>query len=320
MNLHVSPQQAAAELLRRRRARESLAGFVNAVEIPGKPVSDDPDAWLYPIETSVAAHHLLLCDKLEAISSTPHGRLMVFMPTGSAKSTYASVVFPTWFMGKRPGARHILTSYGSDLARRHGRRARQIVRSRAYQSLFGTALSADSSAADEWALTNGSEYMAGGILSGITGNRAHGLLIDDPVKGREDADSPVIRRKTLDAYEDDLKTRLIPGGWIALIQTRWHEDDLAGSILPRGWKGESGSIECRNGNVWKCCVCQRSAISRTIRSGANLGNSSGPSGSTGAVGRNSGATRAPGRRFISSTRRPTPAPTFRPIGSGPSSL
>jgi len=178
MNWPVSPQQAAAELLRRRRARESLAGFINAVEIPGKPVANDPDAWLFhAIETSVAAHHLLLCDKLEEISSTPHGRLMVFMPPGSAKSTYASVVFPTWYMGKRPGARLILTSYGSDLARRHGRRARQIVRSRAYQSLFGTALSADSSAADEWALTNGSEYMAGGILSGITGNRAHGLLI-----------------------------------------------------------------------------------------------------------------------------------------------
>jgi predicted phage terminase large subunit-like protein len=47
-----------------------------------------------------------------------------------------------------------------------------------------------------------------------------------------------------------LKTRLVPGGWIVLIQTRWHEDDLAGSILPAGWAGESGLIPCRDGATW----------------------------------------------------------------------
>ncbi len=92
--------------------------------------------------------------------------------------------------------------------------------------------------------------MATGINAGVTGNRASGLIIDDPVKGREDADSELIRRKTREAYEDDLKTRLLPGGWIILIQTRWHEDDLAGSILPERWAGESGALQCRDGKVW----------------------------------------------------------------------
>jgi predicted phage terminase large subunit-like protein len=215
----ISPQAAARELLRRRRARASLVAYANAIEVPGKPASDEPDEWLFqPIETSVTAHHRLLLEAIERTAARRHGRLMVFMPPGSAKSTYTSVVAPTYLMGKHPGYRIILASYGSDLARRHGRRARQICRQSGYSAIFGAGIAADTSAADEWALTNGSEYLAGGILSGITGNRANGLLIDDPVKGREDADSEVIRKKTREAFDDDLMTRLIPGGWVVLVQ------------------------------------------------------------------------------------------------------
>lgn len=250
--LRASSQAAALELLRRRRGRSSLIGYANAIEIPGKPASDDPDDWLFsPVETGVAAHHALLLGAIERTMSTKHGRLMVFMPPGSAKSTYCSVVAPTYYMGHNNHARIILASYGSDLARRHGRRARQIVKSTAFTSMFRYHISASTSAADEWALTNGSEYLAGGILSGITGNRAHGIIIDDPVRGREQADSPTIRDKTWDAYNDDLLTRLIPGGWLVLVQTRWHEDDLAGRLLPKNYAGESGLIECRDGKMWE---------------------------------------------------------------------
>lgn len=219
--------------------------------MPGKPAEEDPDAWLFePVETSLALHHRLLLTSAERVITTPYGRGMFLLPPGSAKSTYLSVVLPTYVMGKWPGYRMILTSYGSDLARKHGRRGRQIVRSRSYRGIFNTSVSPESSAADEWATTAGSEYMAGGILSGITGNRANGIIIDDPVKGRDEADSDVIRKRTREAYEDDIKTRLLPRGWIILIQTRWNEDDLAGSILPAGWNGESGMIRCRDGMDW----------------------------------------------------------------------
>lgn len=251
-HLNVSPQAAARELLRRRRGRESLVGYANAIDIPGKPVDDDPEAWLFqPVETGVAAHHLLLLQAFERTATRRHGRLMVFMPPGSAKSTYCSVVAPTYIMGKIPDRRIILASYGQDLARRHGRRARQVVKSPGFASIFGCGVSASTSAADEWALTNGSEYLACGLLAGVTGNRAHGVVIDDPVRGREQADSPTIRNKTWDAYNDDLLTRLIPGGWVVLVQTRWHEDDLAGRILPKNYAGESGMIECRDGKTWE---------------------------------------------------------------------
>lgn len=250
--MSVSPAQAARELIRRKRARDSLIAYTNAIDVPGKPVSDSDDEWIFsPIETGVAAHHSLMLSAIQRTMLKPHGRLMLFMPPGSAKSTYASVVAPTWYMGRKENARIILASYGSDLARRHGRRARQVVRSRGYGGIFGTGISPATSAADEWALGNGSEYLAGGILSGITGNRCHGLIIDDPVKGREEAESEVIRKKVREAYDDDLLTRLIPGGWIIIVMTRWHEADLAGSILPKHYAGESGSILCRDGNEWE---------------------------------------------------------------------
>lgn len=176
---------------------------------------------------------------------------MVFMPPGSAKSSYASVVFPTWYMGRKKRRNVIVGTYASDLARKIGRRARSIVRQPVYQEIFGTALSAESSAADEWALTNENEFMGGGILSGITGNRGAGILIDDPVKGRQEADSATAQKRTREEYEDSLKPRLVPGGWIVLIQTRWNQNDLAGSILPEDYDGRSGPILCRDGEVWE---------------------------------------------------------------------
>lgn len=253
----LSREDAAKELLRRRKARNSVAEFAQAIEIPGAPVSDNPDEWLFkPIETCIAKHHEIIMDALDEVVEGRLKRLMLFLPPGSAKSTYASVVFPTYYLGKFPGRKIILASYGSDLAKRMGRKARQIVGSSAYHPIFNCDLRSDTSAANEWALSNGSEYMAGGILAGMTGNRAHGLLIDDPIKGRQDADSEVHRNRTWSAYQDDLLTRLVPGGWQVIIQTRWHEDDLAGRILPKEWSGESGDIVCRDGETWRVICIQ----------------------------------------------------------------
>jgi predicted phage terminase large subunit-like protein len=165
-------------------------------------------------------------------------------------------------MGRRPGSRFILASYASDIAWKQSRRARQIATSKRYAPIFDTRMADGQKAVNEWALTNGSEFMAGGILAGMTGNRATDLLIDDPVAGREEADSDTIRKKTREAYEDDLSTRLLPGGATVIVQTRWHEDDLSGGILPRDWAGESGMIRGRDGLDWfvLClpAVCDRS--------------------------------------------------------------
>lgn len=248
----LSPQQAAAELLARRKARASLVDYARYIEVPGAPASDDDDSDDFsPVETKLAKHHELILEAAQRCIEKHSGRLMLFMPPGSAKSTYGSVVVPSWCMGRTPGFKVIGVSYGSDMAKKFGRRTRSIIKQGRYQSLFSTGLSGDQAAADEWALTNASEYMSGGILSGITGNRADLVVIDDPIKGRQDADSEVVRQRTLDEYNESVMTRLKPGGSVIIIQTRWHEGDLSGSILPADYAGQSGMIKGRDGEEWE---------------------------------------------------------------------
>jgi predicted phage terminase large subunit-like protein len=196
---------------------------------------------------------------------------MLFLPPGSAKSTYATVVGPTWVMGAIHGFKVIGVSYGSDLTRKFGRRMRSIVRQPAFNALFKTALSTESSAADEWALDNGSEFMGGGILSGITGNRADFIPVDDPTKGRQEADSEVTQKRVVEAYQDDILTRLKPGGSVMITQTRWSWADLCGSILPEKWAGESGMIDCRDGNTWEVICVPAKAARRDDPLGREIG-------------------------------------------------
>src|SRR6202044_2030013 len=177
-------------------------------------------------------------------------RLLGMMPPGSAKSSYSSIVFPTHFLGRFKNSNIIVASYGSDLPKKFGRKARSIVRQPVFKRIFGCELTPESQAADEWVLTNGSEWMAAGILSGITGNRADGVIWDDLIKGRAEADSKLIRDKTWDAYMDDLMTRKKPAAFEVGISTRWHEDDIAGRILPNNYNGESGWVQGQDGNDW----------------------------------------------------------------------
>lgn len=244
-----------AELLRRQRARGSLAHFALGIDIPGVPMGDplDPTIEVFkPIETRVALHHLVMTDAIQKCMEMKGGRLMIFMPPGSAKSTYGSVVAPAWAMGKWPGHRIINAGYASDIATKQSRKARALCSQQLYTSIFPErpVLQADQRAADEWRLSNSSEYMAAGLLAGITGNRANGVVIDDPISNREAADSPTIRKKVYDEYTDTVTTRLLPGGYLILIQTRWHELDLAGQILPADYKGASGLMKGQDNQIW----------------------------------------------------------------------
>jgi len=234
----------ASAPLRPPSAQDSLIAFARTIEVPGVgiPGPDDP-----PL---LADHHLLWLKQLEAVESGRIRRLMGFMPPGSAKSTYAVDVFTPWFMGRAPGRNVIVATYASALARRRGRKARSVARQPVFREIFGTGPAAGAAAADAWALDNGSDWMGAGILAGITGNRADLIVIDDPVKGRDQADSPVIRERTREEFDDTLRTRLKAGGRIVLIQTRWHEDDLAGGLLPPDYQGQSGPVLCRDGQVW----------------------------------------------------------------------
>lgn len=210
-----------------------------------------------PVGSGMTLHIRILLEKIQTCMETRYGRLMVFMPPGSAKSTYCTVLAPVWRMGVCPGLQVILASYATPIAKKLGSKGRFVVEQDAFGGAFRdknnrpVMLSKSTQAKEMWAMTNGSEYMSGGLLSGLTGNRAGGVVIDDPVKGRQAADSKTERERTLAAFEDDLTTRLMPGAWQILVQTRWNLEDLAGSILPKDYNGESGPILCRDGLVWE---------------------------------------------------------------------
>lgn len=238
---------------RRELSRRNLADFSCLVDIPTVPLTDADDEDRFSVMRlgQLVAHHRLLLEKLQGIESGAIPNLMALMPPGSAKSTYVDVVFVPWFMARKPRRNVILASYASDIAKKQGRRARQLIQSRSFSNLMpGITLKDDQKAADEWALSNGSEYMSGGLLSGLTGNRGALGIVDDPIKGREAAESEVIRNKVWDTYIDDFCSRLIPGSPQVMILTRWHEDDPAGRILPEGWDGESDVFAGRDGRTW----------------------------------------------------------------------
>lgn len=240
------------KLARRELAKRSLVDFSCMIDIPSAPLSDveDEDSFSVIKLDKVTAHHKLLMQKLQMLEAGLIPNLMVLCPPGSAKSTFVDVVFVPWFMARKPRRNVILASYASDIAKKQGRRARQLIKSKSFINLMDVELKADQSAADEWALTNGSEYMSGGLLSGITGNRSHLGILDDPLRGRESAESDTIRNKSWSEYIDSFCSRLIPGAPQIIINTRWHEDDISGRILPIGWDGESGLFDGRDGRKW----------------------------------------------------------------------
>jgi len=176
-----------------------------------------------------AAHHRLIIDELEAVACGETRRLALFLPPGSAKSTYASILFPPWFFSRWPSASIIAASHTSELAEKFGRRVRRLVAD--HSRLLDVNVSSESSAAGRWDTDKGGEYFAAGVGGSITGRRADLAIIDDPIRSREDADSKLIRDKQWDWFKFDLSTRLKPNASVILIQTRWHEDDLAGRIL-----------------------------------------------------------------------------------------
>ena len=212
--------EAAAEA-DRNAARDRLASWVGLAM---------PDI-------SPARHHQLLIHKLEQLAGGEITRLMFFLPPGAAKSTYGSVLFPSWYLGRNPTHSVIAASHSKELAERFGRRVRNLVGSPTFREVFGFGLSGDSGAAGRWETARGGEYYAVGVDASVTGRRAHLGIIDDPVKGRAEADSATVREHTWEWYKADFWTRLVPGAGMLYIGTRWHDDDLAGRLLEEAKAG-----------------------------------------------------------------------------------
>jgi predicted phage terminase large subunit-like protein len=206
-------------------AREDLAAY---------------SAAMFP-KFELPTHLRILVQVLERVERGELDRVIVAMPPRHGKSMTTSQLFPSWYLGRNPTKSIVASSYGQELASDFGRRVRNFVSDPLHRKFFRDCIiSDDSDSVHRFHTTAGGAYYATGAGGPVTGRGADLLLIDDPIKGREDANSAAVRRSLQSWYQDVAYTRLQPGGAIVLIQTRWHEDDLAGWLLrehaSEGWK------------------------------------------------------------------------------------
>lgn len=208
------------ELARRVLARRKLIHYIKRFDVKYKA------GWV----------HYDICRRLEkflkAVENGESPRLMLFVPPRHGKSLIASDYFPSFALGHNPDFEIIAASYAVSLPLVFSRKVRDRLTDPAYTSLFPqTKLNSKSKSAEAWLTTAGGGYVAAGVGGGITGKGAHILVIDDPVKDAEEADSENARDGVWNWYGSTAYTRLAPGGGVLVIQTRWHDDDLSGRLI-----------------------------------------------------------------------------------------
>jgi predicted phage terminase large subunit-like protein len=180
----------------------------------------------------VGKHHRILANMLMGIERGEKDRICVNIPPRHGKSQLVSIFFPAWFLGRNPNKKVMMVSHTTDLAVDFGRKVRNLISTEEYRSIFPTvALAQDSKSAGRWNTNVGGEYYACGIGSALAGRGADLLLVDDPHSEQDVINGNF---ETFDkAYEwftFGARTRLMPGGNVAIIQTRWHMDDLTGRV------------------------------------------------------------------------------------------
>ena len=177
--------------------------------------------------------HKFLANKIQSFVETytgnPYDILVLSCPPQHGKSLTVTETFPSWYIGKYPDRRCIIACYNDDFAGKFGRRNKQKI-VEAGQFIFDIKLKKSSDRDMEIENHDGS-IITRGIMSGITGNAGDLIIIDDPIKNRQEADSPAYRERLWEEWQNSIKTRTQAGTKIIVIQTRWHEDDLSGRII-----------------------------------------------------------------------------------------
>jgi predicted phage terminase large subunit-like protein len=220
---NVSLTEAAQEILRRKRARNSLVAFTEYTHDKYK----------------ADRFHHIVAEHLEAVERGEIKRLMIFAPPQHGKSELSTRRFPAWYFGKNPDKGVISASYNGDFAKDFGRNVRDIILSKPYHNVFpDIKIREDNRAADRWELEQGGKYFSVGVATGTTGKGAHLFLIDDPIKDRKEADSVGKREDHWNWYRDVVFTRLQENAAVVMTLTRWHFDDLAGRALQLAEQGK----------------------------------------------------------------------------------
>lgn len=177
--------------------------------------------------------HKFLANKIQTFVETetgnPYDILVLSCPPQHGKSLTVTETFPSWYVGKYPDRRCIIACYNDDFAGKFGRRNKGKI-DEVGQFIFNVKLKKSSDRDMEIADHSGS-IITRGIMSGITGNSGDLIIIDDPIKNRQEADSQTYRERLWEEWQNSIKTRTQAGTKIIIIQTRWHEDDLSGRVI-----------------------------------------------------------------------------------------
>jgi predicted phage terminase large subunit-like protein len=181
----------------------------------------------------VGKHHRILADMLMAIERGEKDRVCVNIPPRHGKSQLVSIFYPAWFLGRNPNKKVMMVSHTTDLAVDFGRKVRNLIATNMYKSVFPTvSLAQDSKSAGRWNTHVGGEYYACGIGSALAGRGADLLLVDDPHSEQDVINGNFqVFEKAYEWFTFGARTRLMPGGRVAIIQTRWHMDDLTGRLV-----------------------------------------------------------------------------------------
>lgn len=191
---------------------------------------------------SVNWHHIAVAEILERVLSGELKRVVIIQPPQTGKSELVSRRFPAFAFGKRPDLRIIAGTYGKELASKNNIDIQNVMDSELYRHIFpGTMIPGHY--ADDYegkfvrnstafsVVTSSGGYRCAGVGGSITGFPGDIFIMDDLLKNREEADSPVIRQKTWDWMTSTARTRLNKNGAIILTMTRWHQDDPVGRVL-----------------------------------------------------------------------------------------
>ena len=226
-------EEVKAEIIRRaenelkiREARNNLLSFISVT------YKDYKIGWV----------HREICQTLDNflkdLIEGKRPRLIITMPPRSGKSEIVSRRFPAYFLGKYPDLSIISVSYSASLAEDFSRDVQRIIDSDEYKKIFPNTKLSDKKDKNYKRTSDFFEivdhkgvYCSAGVGGSITGKGCDILIIDDPIKNRQEANSETVRKKIYDWYSSTAYTRLSPIGGVIMMCTRWHLDDLIGKVL-----------------------------------------------------------------------------------------
>lgn len=225
---------------KKRRALELVRQYKKLrVEKDGKDNFLDFVRHVYP-GYKVGPHHERLAKIFEDIAAGKKKRVIVNIAPRHGKSELISYLAPAWFLGKYPQKKIIMASHTADLAVNFGRRVRNLVGSDSYKDIFPQVeLQSDSKSASRWGTNFNGEYFAIGVGGALAGRGADLFIIDDPHSEQEaKTGRPDVFLPAWEWFQSGPIQRLMPGGAIIVVMTRWSKLDLTGQIINQMVKNE----------------------------------------------------------------------------------